>query len=315
MLHPELQHKNTRITWPALNEILGGAFPSLALRPMHRLGLLIEALPEFRTIDSLVVRDFYHRYTVDEHSLRAIEHLQELSAPPDQRGLHFAPLWRTVDRRDLLILSLLLHEVGKGMPVESHVAGSMKALERATEAFKKRKPDEAVKELKKAVEIYPRYALAWFDLGRVYESRNRFKEAVEAYGHSVEADDKYLYPYERLYILTANQEQWPQVLEFTRRVLRLDPLDFPRAYYFSAIANLNLNDLDAAEKSAREAVKLDLAGNPRAGYVLGVILARKQNFAEASDLLRAYLKAVPKSTDADMVKRQLGELEKYVGSK
>src|SRR5258707_2439534 len=88
---------------------------------MHRLGLLIEALPEFRNIDSLVVRDFYHRYTVDEHSLRAIEHLQELAAPPDQRGAHFAPLWRTVDRRDLLILSLLLHDVGKGMPVENHV--------------------------------------------------------------------------------------------------------------------------------------------------------------------------------------------------
>jgi [protein-PII] uridylyltransferase len=116
MLHPELQQKNTRITWPALNEILGGAFPALALRPMHRLGLLIEALPEFRTIDSLVVRDFYHRYTVDEHSLRAIEHLQELSAPPDQRGSHFAPLWRTVERRDLLILALLLHDVGKGRP-------------------------------------------------------------------------------------------------------------------------------------------------------------------------------------------------------
>src|ERR1700719_481397 len=136
MLHPELQHKNTRITWPALSEILAGAFPSLALRPMHRLGLLTEALPEFRTIDSLVVRDFYHRYTVDEHSLRAIEHLQELAAPPDQRGAHFAPLWRTVDRRDLLILSLLLHDVGKGMPVESHVAGSLQALETAADRLK-----------------------------------------------------------------------------------------------------------------------------------------------------------------------------------
>ena len=55
------------------------------------------------SIDSLVVRDFYHRYTVDEHSLRTIEHLQELGDPQDPRGKHFAPLWRTVDRRDLLI--------------------------------------------------------------------------------------------------------------------------------------------------------------------------------------------------------------------
>ena len=136
MVHPELPQKNMRITWPALSDILGGDYPSLALRPMHRLGLLIDVLPEFRTIDSLVVRDFYHRYTVDEHSLRAIEHLQELAAPPDLRASHFAPLWRTVDRRDLLVLSLLLHDVGKGMPVESHVAGSLQALETAADRLK-----------------------------------------------------------------------------------------------------------------------------------------------------------------------------------
>jgi tetratricopeptide (TPR) repeat protein len=194
-------------------------------------------------------------------------------------------------------------------------ANARKALERASEAFKKRNPDEAQKELKKAVEIYPKYALAWLDLGRVYESRNHLKEATDAYRHSVEADDKYLYPYERLYILSAREEQWPQVRELTNNVIRLDPYDFPRAYYFSALANLNLNDLDAAEKSAREAVKLDLAANPRAGYVLGVILARKQNFTEAVDLLRAYLKAVPNSIDGDMAKRQLAELEKYVAPK
>ena len=52
-----------------------------------------------------MVRDFYHRYTVDEHSLRTIEHLQELADPPDERAEHFQPLWRTVDRRDLLIFA------------------------------------------------------------------------------------------------------------------------------------------------------------------------------------------------------------------
>lgn len=190
-----------------------------------------------------------------------------------------------------------------------------KALEKAVEEMRKRRPDDAVKELKKAIGIYPKYALAWFDLGRVYESRKRLKDAADAYHHSVEADDKYLYPYERLYILTAYQERWPEVLDLTNRVIRLDPLDFPRAYYFNSIANLNLNELDAAEKSAREAARTDLAANPRAGYVLGVILARKQNFSEALGLLQAYLKAAPNSPDADMVKRQLAELEKHVPAK
>lgn len=133
LTHPELLPRNTRITWSTLREILDGEYPGVGLRPMHRLGLLTDVLPEFRAIDALVVRDFYHRYTVDEHSLRAIEHLQELAEPPDARGAHFAPLWRTVERRDLLILSLLLHDVGKGMPVENHVTGSLEALETAAE--------------------------------------------------------------------------------------------------------------------------------------------------------------------------------------
>jgi len=126
--HPELSQKNTEINWVTLREILAADYPSMALRPMQRLSLLMEILPEFRAIDSLVVRDFYYRYTVDEHSLRTIEHLQELADPPDERAVHFRQLWKTVERRDLLILALLLHDVGKGMPVENHVTGSLEAL-------------------------------------------------------------------------------------------------------------------------------------------------------------------------------------------
>jgi [protein-PII] uridylyltransferase len=136
MQHPELHITNTEVAWGVLREILGADYPGFALRPMQRLGLLTEVLPEFSRIDSLVVRDFYHRYTVDEHSLRTIEHLQELADPPDERAEHFQPLWRTVDRRDLLILALLLHDVGKGMPVENHVAGSLEALASAAQRLK-----------------------------------------------------------------------------------------------------------------------------------------------------------------------------------
>jgi [protein-PII] uridylyltransferase len=133
LTHPELPAKNTQVTWAALREILGADYPGFALRPMQRLGLLTEVLPEFQVIDSLVVRDYYHRYTVDEHSLRTIEHLQELAEPPDARGAHFAQLWKTVEQRELLVLAMLLHDVGKGMPVENHVAGSLEALEGAAE--------------------------------------------------------------------------------------------------------------------------------------------------------------------------------------
>ena len=134
--HPELPQKNTQINWSTLREILGSAYPGMALRPMQRLSLLMDVLPEFKAIDSLVVRDFYHRYTVDEHSLRTIEHLQELADPPDERASHFRQLWKTAERRDLLVLALLLHDVGKGMAVENHVTGSLEALESAAKRLR-----------------------------------------------------------------------------------------------------------------------------------------------------------------------------------
>ena len=129
--HPELPQKNTNISWQTLREILASAYPGMALRPMQRLSLLSEVLPEFKAIDSLVVRDFYHRYTVDEHSLRTIEHLQELAESTDARANHFRQIWKSVERRDLLILALLLHDVGKGMDTDNHVTGSLEALETA----------------------------------------------------------------------------------------------------------------------------------------------------------------------------------------
>ncbi len=131
LTHPEVPAQNTKLSWETLREIFGADYPAIALRSMQRLGLLAEALPEFGAIDSLVVRDFYHRYTVDEHTLRTIEHLQELGDSEDALGKNFAPLWKSIERRDLLVFAMLLHDVGKGMPVENHVTGSLEALESA----------------------------------------------------------------------------------------------------------------------------------------------------------------------------------------
>jgi TolA-binding protein len=77
-------------------------------------------------------------------------------------------------------------------------------------------------------------------------------------------------------------------------VMHLNPYDFPLAYYFNALANLRLNKLDAAEKSAREAVKLDTGHKePREVYLLGIILANKQQFKEAASVFASIFGAFP----------------------
>lgn len=100
-------------------------------------------------------------------------------------------------------------------------------------------------------------------------------------------------------------------MDTTNRAIRLDPVDFPQAYFFNSVANYYLHRLDAAEKSAREAEKLDSQYRfPKVNQVLGVILAEKRDFAGAAEQMRSYLKFAPEAQDATTVKGQLAELEK-----
>jgi len=122
--------------WPRLRQILVLPNASDALRAMHRLGVLVALFPEYRLIDSLVIRDFYHRYTVDEHSFVTIESLHNLdraASPLDQRYLD---ILKEAERPDLLYLALLFHDVGKGMENDSHVEGSLQVLEGVLERLK-----------------------------------------------------------------------------------------------------------------------------------------------------------------------------------
>jgi [protein-PII] uridylyltransferase len=82
------------------------------LSEMHDCGLLGRLLPPFAAITHRVVRDFYHKYTVDEHTLQAVRNLERLTdaEPPQPR---FAALMRETDAPELLVLALLLHDVGK----------------------------------------------------------------------------------------------------------------------------------------------------------------------------------------------------------
>lgn len=111
--------------WQGLQVILLEPYAADALRIMHSLRLLNLLLPELKTIDSLVVRDFYHRYTVDEHSFRAIENLHQLSRPQSDWAERYGEMFQELERPELLFLALLLHDTGKGVPGDDHVKNSI----------------------------------------------------------------------------------------------------------------------------------------------------------------------------------------------
>ncbi len=128
--------------WEHLRKILVGSNAAGALRAMHSTGLLVRLFPEFAAIDSLVIRDFYHHYTVDAHSLKAIENIHNLRRAEHGWERPFAQIYSELEEPELLFLSLIFHDAGKGMPCENHVVGSLQAIEKVFPRLNLR-PEEA----------------------------------------------------------------------------------------------------------------------------------------------------------------------------
>jgi tetratricopeptide (TPR) repeat protein len=118
-------------------------------------------------------------------------------------------------------------------------------------------------------------------------------------------------------MLAASDANWQESSKYLDRALELDPVDYPQAWYADAVANYNLERHDAAEKDARAAVKLDPKHvNPRAGYLLGLILGEKHDYAGAIAQLNEFIKLAPNAPDLAQVKERLADFEKLAaGSK
>ena len=83
------------------------------LRAMHELGILGRYIPEFGQLTALAQYDYYHYYTVDEHSLMAVERLEELGRTENRDNLTLSQLFNEVEEREVLYLAALLHDIGK----------------------------------------------------------------------------------------------------------------------------------------------------------------------------------------------------------
>lgn len=85
-----------------------------AVHAMHDTDILTDYMPEFRKLFCLVRIDHYHRYTVDEHLIKCVEASEALVNDTDTPRPELAAVARSIKRWDLLNLSLLLHDIGKG---------------------------------------------------------------------------------------------------------------------------------------------------------------------------------------------------------
>lgn len=213
---------------------------------------------------------------------------------------------------------ILVHRQGAGEEGTTISAVSLaapkdarKAFDKARDSVKKNKADDAAKNYQKAVDLYPKYATAWYELGRIHAMQGRPDDARKAFENALQSDPKYVEPYLQIALLASKNMQWKEVADLTTKAIKLDAFDYPQAFFFNAVANFNLKNVDAAEKSAREAERLDTRHQfPKASHLLGVILVQRQDYTGAAEHMRSYLKFAPNAADADNVRKQLDQIEK-----
>ena len=212
--------------------------------------------------------------------------------------------------------TLILHPTSKVAEL-SVSATSLAAPSAAKRAFDKghneaaaQKWQAAAKDFEKAVDEYPAYAAAWYELGLMRQNQKDATGAVDAWKAALKSDPKYLKPYEALAQSSFEDSDWKSLDQYASEWIKLDADAVPQAYLFNAFAAAKLGRNNDAEQLAlrglladkqRRFVKLD--------YVLGVVCLQEGKYAESAKYFREYLGASPQATDAEAIRQQLPRLE------
>ena len=110
-------------------------------------------------------------------------------------------------------------------------------------------------------------------------------------------------------------QEWPNVIEITNKLISLNPVNFPDAYYDNAVANYNLKNFDDAEKTALLGIRVDDAHQiPMLQYLLAMIQLRKQNYQGAAEHMQQFLRLAKERDDIELGKKGMAEIERSSAS-
>jgi tetratricopeptide (TPR) repeat protein len=156
------------------------------------------------------------------------------------------------------------------------------AFEKGEEQKRKGKWAAAIASFRKAIAAYPRFALAWLELGRVQAKQSEFADAQQSFHESAATD----------------------------RLVQIHPEE-AEYWFLNSAASFNLGNIKQAETSVTRGMHLDtLHRLPQMEYLYGLILARNQKYASAADHLSAYLKLSPQAADTQNARELLAEFQK-----
>ena len=219
------------------------------------------------------------------------------------------------DRPDVGTITLTPHG---GAPDVFVSATSLAAPTKAKSAFEKAikelnkgagaEPEKAIEELEKAVTEYPAYAAAWTIMGETKQRMGDDAGAGEAFGRAVEADPRYLRPYEPMVQMAVERQDWERTVQLADVALGLDQSNVT-LQWLNAVGQFELGNHDEALNGLSK-VEADEAGAkqyPQTHHIKGLIYSQRGQYAEAVTELERFLEVAPDGPTAEAIRGQIAD--------
>jgi tetratricopeptide (TPR) repeat protein len=173
--------------------------------------------------------------------------------------------------------------------------------------------ENAESHLRKAIQIYPRYADAMVLLGQLLAAHNRVDDAVGLCSQASSVDPDFVPAYLCLADTSGQLRHWDQTQEFADHALKLNPVQNFYGHFYLAVAQFHLSQFSGAEKNALQTIDDDHQHRlPQAHLLLAQIYGNRNDLKSVASQLRAYLQVAPKSPDAPDVRKRLEDLESQI---
>ena len=239
--------------------------------------------------------------------------LQVSLAGYTSESISLAPRLSSNQGGDLGVIRIrrLTHAEGLTLSATTAMApgGARTAYEKGLEHAQRKDWQKAKNEFQKAVEKFPRFAVAWFELGFASMQMGDAAGARQAWEQSIQADDKFIRPYLGLAGLAQHDQRWDELVRLTDHILSLDPTAYPTVWFYQAAANYYLHNFEAAERSALQGLRIDEHHQvSKLEFLLGAILIQKHAYQAASDHIQKYLQFATQPDEIEAAKKKLAEI-------
>lgn len=237
----------------------------------------------------------------------------------DAPGYTSERLFISIDQPIEQVGTIILHPA-KGQASAENATVSVDALaappaarkdfEKGNQQAKKKNWQSACDYFQRAIKIYPRYAIAWLELGRAQLQQHALTDAQRSFQQAIAEDNHFISGYLELTDVAAKQKDWTLVAATTDHLTQLAPEFSPKVWFFNSVAQFYLGNLSQAERSVKRGLRLDARHElPQMEYLYGMVLAREGNYGQAVEHIKTYLQLMPREADVRNVQSTLSKLE------